>query len=305
MTTAQIGYKSSSFIVPYQSATKSTKEIDIGTSVSGTNITSVTRAVAIFYADSANVWRMRFNISIVTSSVTSVNVVVANVVSKSTGRQNFCGASNGSNAAPYAAIDGGGNTFALANASGASTAWQLSGDIELNAEPTTYTTAANMENVVRADLYIAPVVPGVSAGIVPSSGLPGSADGSAVSIGNAGEMLEQYTGDVATNTSTQTTVGSLTLTAGRWLVTVCSYNRNATSQTGAQHFLYTKGVTDVTYGKNYLNTTNPAGGGSAATFPGRIVNIAPGDADKTVVIKQLSSTASSFGTSYITAIRQP
>jgi len=179
------------------------------------------------------------------------------------------------------------------------------GDVELNAEPTTYTTAANMENVQNISAYFPPYVPGVSSGLVPSAGLPGSADGSAVSTGNVGEMLEQYTGDVATNTSTQTTVGSLTLTAGRWLVTVCSYNRNATSQTGAQHFLYTKGVTDVTYGKNYLNNTNPAGGGSAATFPGRIVNIAPGDADKTIVIKQISSTATSFGTSYITAVRQP
>lgn len=146
-------------------------------------------------------------------------------------------------------------------------------------------------------------VPGVSSGLVPSAGLPGNTDGSVAATGSVGEMLDQYTGDVATNTSTQTTVGSLTLTVGRWLVTPCSYNRAANTQTGAQHFLYIKGATDVTYGKNYMSASNPAGTGSSVTFPSRVVNIAAGDSDKTIVIKQQSITAASLGTSYITAIR--
>lgn len=160
-----IGARSGSQIIPYSGATKRTKEVNltIGTvTTSAGNVSSplVRRAVAVFYADSNGVWRMRFNVRITFTAITctTVTVPVTGVLFKSQSGSFYQSTSGFFDiAAPI-------QCFAFANTANlyatlASTnisAVGFSGDVELESEPTAYTTADYMEGVVDASIYIPP-----------------------------------------------------------------------------------------------------------------------------------------------------
>lgn len=179
MTTAQVGIRSGNVIVPYVSATKRTKEITL--TVTGINSWTTTRAVGIIYADSAGNWRLKYNIAgtTATGAKSSTYINISNVVFKNVANNWQAGSVIAANAAsidtPYdswcyhypnsSRID-------IVHASADISSYNLQGDVELDAEPTTYTTAANMEGVLAADVYVNNYVPGVSSGLVPAAGLP-------------------------------------------------------------------------------------------------------------------------------------
>lgn len=167
MTTAQVGIRSGNVIVPYMAATKRTKELalvkttDITFATTGASLGTyaIPRASVIFYADSTGNWRMRFNISLICSSgsrgditVTFTGLVFKNV---SDFKQAVC-VTTDSNTAVFGWAAPNASTINIYHATSTTDEYNLSGDVELNAEPTTYTTAANMEGVVAVDVYLPP-----------------------------------------------------------------------------------------------------------------------------------------------------
>ena len=168
--TNQIGIRNSNIIVPYTAATKRTKQVDLTISV--TNFVN-TRSVGVAYADSNGVWRLSFNASLKgngsVGSVTVVTFTVTGVVFKS-GTDVFQPLSvfQSNSLAGQAITTPGASTFKYNNPGSidlSSRAVDVSGDVELNAEPSW--AAANMEGVLPVDVYIPPVSSGV-AGIFPA-----------------------------------------------------------------------------------------------------------------------------------------
>ena len=168
MTTNQLGIRNSNIIVPYTATTKRTKQLDLSVSCAHAGWT-LARAVGVFYADSAGKWRLTFSITGTMTARSDFTLTLNNVVSKNVannyqaitvGGASFAGATGAAlSASPNTTLTG---IYAL------SFAYLLvSGDIELDSEPTTYTTAANMEGVLPVDVYIPPVSSGV-AGIFPA-----------------------------------------------------------------------------------------------------------------------------------------
>ena len=168
MTTNQLGIRNSNIIVPYTASTKRTKQLDLSVSCAHAGWT-LARAVGVFYADSAGKWRLTFSITGTMTARSDFTLTLNNVVSKNVannyqaitvGGASFAGATGAAlSASPNTTLTG---IYAL------SFAYLLvSGDIELDSEPTTYTTAANMEGVLPVDVYIPPVSSGV-AGIFPA-----------------------------------------------------------------------------------------------------------------------------------------
>lgn len=159
MATNIIGVRNNNVIVPYSAATKRTKEIDI-TVTSAQAGWSTVRARAIFYADSSGNWRMRFNISgtFTSTSISSIAITVSNVTFKNTAsfRQAVAGFLSGATGLACVAEPNGGTINCFPVGSPTCSAFEASGDVELESEPTTYTTAANMEGVTAVDVYIAP-----------------------------------------------------------------------------------------------------------------------------------------------------
>jgi len=131
--------------------------------------------------------------------------------------------------------------------------------------------------------------------------IQGRTDGVAVASGYVGEVLTA-TSNAGTNTSGGTTITTLTLTTGIWLVAAQSESTNTVTQTGALHRFYIKGSCDDTEGKNIFYMATVAGGGTSVCFC-QTVNIASADATKTVSIVQTSLTAIGRGYGHITATR--
>lgn len=240
MTTANIGIRSGNVIVPYVSATKRTKELalvkttDLTAATSGASLGTylITRGVAVFYADSNNVWRMCFNIRMSCDSGTRQDVAFTfpNVVFKTvTGLKQAVAvgisAATEIGGSSYASASGSSNTIGVEHASTATTAYYISGNVELNAEPTTYTIAANMEGVVAADFYIAPAAAG-TAGLV--NNVAGNTVGTPILGRTSGSVAQGYVGEVLGPTTSSTftpgTAGykvsgaTVTLTTGTWLL---------------------------------------------------------------------------------------
>lgn len=168
MSVANIGVRSGNTIVPYQSTTKRTKVLELvkTTDINATGTTLgtylITRCVAVFYADSTGKWRMKCNgyLTCDAASRSQITITFANVVFKSAPAA-IWPISSTAYAGGYlqvissSAAANTGNVLIIHGAA-SSTEYGWSFDIELNAEPTTYTTAANMEGVLAADVYIAP-----------------------------------------------------------------------------------------------------------------------------------------------------
>lgn len=165
MATAQLGIKGNNAVVPYVSATKRTKALSNVLTFSSTpSGWSVIASNVVFYADSAGVWRMVFNISATINSASSGAFTIDGVAFKNT--TNFLQAMSGAGSGAftvYPTVNTGTINFVSTTNT---TGLHISGDVVLNAEPTTYTTAANMEGVIAADVYI-PNATDTSSGLIP------------------------------------------------------------------------------------------------------------------------------------------
>ena len=164
MSTASVGIRSGNIIVNYVSTTKRTKQLalvkttDITATTSDASLGTYTIALgsAIFYADSAGKWRMNFNVIVSCDSGTrdDFQLTFANVLFK-VGDDAITGAAiTSTSSLPMGATTGSSGVIYCNHASATTVKYSLHGDVELNAEPTTYTTAANMEGVVAADVWI-------------------------------------------------------------------------------------------------------------------------------------------------------
>jgi len=158
MATNQLGIRNSNIIVPYTAATKRSKQVDI--TFTGSNLATILMAKAIFYADSAGAWRMRFNIAYTaTATAVSETITLTNISTAGLAASQVFSATNSTAAQSvlYSAVNAASPAVMLVVFSATtSSTREFSGDIALAAEPTTYTTAANMEGVLPVDVYIPP-----------------------------------------------------------------------------------------------------------------------------------------------------
>jgi hypothetical protein len=129
-----------------------------------------------------------------------------------------------------------------------------------------------------------------------------------VLTGDVGEVIRADSGNmgIVTNTSGNTTICTLTLTAGVWLVSVAAQHGGGVSCTGSTFRLFVKGV--VAYGGKYgADTLNvfglPSAAQASATFPTQVVVINPGDAIKTVHVTAQSVGAAGTADAAIFATR--
>jgi hypothetical protein len=180
MTTAQIGVKSGNVIVPYVSTTKRTKELNISSGVTSNPAAATVEVSAIFYADSAGKWRMNFTGQVEYAAQANLSGDGTAYLTFATG-SNFATTPSAQGVVMDALNDTLANQVVMCQSAassnrlsfyGSSTTiryLRFSGDVLLVGEPTTYTTAANMEGVIAADVYIPPA----------SGATPGIVDGNA------------------------------------------------------------------------------------------------------------------------------
>jgi len=151
-------------IVPITAFTQRTKQLPL-TVTSALTAWSTARAVGIFYADSAGVWRLAFNITgTFTSSGISAATITVTGVTFGASAQAVDGIVN-AGLSSYAYTGASASTLNLAFSSSSPTALQISGDVELASNPTTYTTAANLEGNANVAAYFPPAS-GATAGLV-------------------------------------------------------------------------------------------------------------------------------------------
>jgi hypothetical protein len=198
ITTARAG----NVIVPYQSATKRTRQVNIGSSVTpSVGTISSSQLLAIFYADSSGNWRMQCSGKIdFTGNVdfTSQQLTFAIGANFSSIEQLFTlvGYSSGYGTAyQLGAKVESSNFVSFLTPSTTVRYLQIDADVALAGEPTTYTTPANMEGVVAADVYVEPAAVGTAglinnaAGNTAGNPLLGKKDGVAVAAGYVGEKI--------------------------------------------------------------------------------------------------------------------
>jgi len=173
----------------------------------------------VAYADSTGKWRLAFNIVGAVGSSTAEQIIsVTGVTFLSTEDQGIAAGELGGTPSWGICVKNTSNIRSIAAAAGTNGRY-LSGDVALNAEPTW--AAANMEGALPVDVWIAPVVPGTSAGIVPATGLPGNTTGNAIAAGYVGQALG--TEDTGTNGSSFYTASTTALGGGTSAVTVVTY----------------------------------------------------------------------------------
>jgi hypothetical protein len=111
---------------------------------------STTRAIGTIYSDSAGVWKLNFNIkgTFNPASVTAVSATISNVTFKNVSNLyqpiSACFLNSATFNQAYVAPNTGDIALLVVSAI-TTTSVMFSGDVELDSEPTTYTTAANME----------------------------------------------------------------------------------------------------------------------------------------------------------------
>lgn len=157
MATAQIGIRGNNAVVPYNAATKRTKQLTL-TITSAQSGWSTTRAVGIVYADSAGTWRLRFNIA---GSFTAVGAgalnfacTISNVITAAT-TQALAAVFTSATPVMRAYTSGSDGVLNVRAVDGTGAdGVRIFGDIELSTEPTTLTVAANMEGAVNVDVYV-------------------------------------------------------------------------------------------------------------------------------------------------------
>jgi hypothetical protein len=118
------------------------------------------------------------------------------------------------------------------------------------------------------------------------------------------KVVTESTG-VAINTSTYVNVASVTLTAGIWEVCGVIAIPNTSSVTALQTRVDTKGVTGTLIGRDLVEVAIPSGYPYSTTcvLVPRRVEIASGDADKTVSYKAATAGANATAKGVIRAVR--
>ena len=164
MATGNVGQRNTAFLAPVVAATKRTKEVVVssGLTLSGTNLSSsvITRAVLLAYADSTGSWRLRFNIRMIGTSGgvrTKATITFASpysVLFKSTASAYQAVAAfldTTSTIQCNANANPGASTIDIYHASSSESAYCVSGDVELDGEPSW--AAANAETIDELSLY--------------------------------------------------------------------------------------------------------------------------------------------------------
>jgi len=310
MTTNQLGIRNSNIIVPYTAATKRTKVIDLGAGdiTSGTGTSNITGIVGdiVCYADSSNKWKAVINARLACDFVTGSSFRLTFPYLKFRNKSYFyqdilCYVDTagwyttdyGAYTNPNASVI---DIAAASSITGATGAVYLTMHVSLEQEPTTYTTAANMEGVLPVSVYIPPASAGIAglvnnvAGNTAGTPILGRTDGVAVASGYVGYTLSGLS-SASIGTPSYTSVGSLTLTAGRWRVSVCVQNDGTASNTGFGAKVQAKGAGGTTFGVDYLIITYPSAGYGNLKFADIIVDIATGDANKTIAVTSQTSGA--------------
>lgn len=172
-----IGVRNNNTIVSYQGATKRTKEVTVTINTAGWTANDFK---AVFYADSASPakWRMVFNAVITKDSgtvtddtnITLVGVTFANLTTDQAVSGYVVDTSIGLRNTKFMKANDNTSDIRAGTVNGTDTfnRFVVSGDVALASEPTTYTTAANMEGVTAVDVYIAPASAS-AAGLVDTS----------------------------------------------------------------------------------------------------------------------------------------
>jgi len=202
MTTGILGQKGGNATAPYKAIARQTRELTFDQAsgaysiTGGANNWSTTFAQILFYSDSAGVWRMRYNIAGTTDSAQLIPLTIADVTFASIGA-NFAGCGHGTSVGAVMQNSVVANTATMyidsRTLSTADTAWTMSGDVRLKQEPTTYTTADNLETR-GLDQYFAPASSTVSGQV--STGAQGFAgvktfdDG--IKLGDGDTILTDY-----------------------------------------------------------------------------------------------------------------
>jgi hypothetical protein len=169
--TNTLGIRNGNQIVAYGQTTRQTKWLDL---VLTTDITcpqtgfAVTKCRARFTSDSVGKWAMEINLdaSFTSATVSSVVITFPNLAFSSVITGVINGGWTGTTVVVRALISGSTITVDSASTNSVSGA-RLSGTIQLDSNPTTYTIAANMEGAVNASVYIAEAT-STSAGLLSS-----------------------------------------------------------------------------------------------------------------------------------------
>jgi hypothetical protein len=173
MGSTKLGIMGNNVIVPYMATTKRTKAIALTSSdvAAGANLSNLSFKVGyiIIHADSAGNWFAEGNFSLTVdyASASSWVLNIPNLVCK-TGSGYYQEVSLQSSVGVFLNVYASGSAITIestGNLSGNAKYTFVAFRLALNAEPTTYTIAANMEGILAADVYIAPASAGI-AGLV-------------------------------------------------------------------------------------------------------------------------------------------
>ena len=180
MAVGTIGVKGGNVIVPINNLMKSSKEVNIASAITydiGGETTgwTVNLATARFIADSANVWRMIFNVKLgrnsATATIDAATITFAGITFLTTSNQAVaCRSVIGNIAAAVSNT----STVVMGCASTATNNFAIAGDVVLNAEPTWAslgtTWAAIAENTASIAAYIPNMCPTISTALVTGTG---------------------------------------------------------------------------------------------------------------------------------------
>lgn len=272
-----IGVRNNNTIVSYSAATKRTKQIDLSLSCSQGGWTS-SYAKGIIYRDSTGNWRLAFNIAgtFTAANLSTLQVSIDNV--KPLAIQSisafFSGATILGTTQSYIETSGTAGRITLLSTASNTNANGIyaSGDIALSEEPTTYTTAANMEGVTAVDVYIPPASATESGlintgtqtfagaktfndAITPSAGVIGVGGSSFPSAGKIGEVLTYIqSGTAALTSGAWASFGAgITLTAGIWHVMYdCYLERNGATVNSLVYHVVSDATPDLSNADNQL-----------------------------------------------------
>ena len=234
-------YRSGSALVVQKMYTpgKTTKQLDI--TFTGSNLATILMAKAVFYADSTGIWRMRFNIAYTpTASSASETITLTNISTAGLAAGQVFSATNstGTQAVLYSIVNAASPAVMSVAFSAASLSnREFSGDVALGAEPTTYTTPANLETpaltpIMKLD---SDVTQGISFGSGSGSTSGGGLVPTAISLSDfsgspkkfQAESGKLYTVDMA-GAAEQYTISAPKGAAGVNFAIECKVNSNLT-----------------------------------------------------------------------------
>ena len=322
--TNQLGIRNSNTIIPLTATTKETKWLSVTDpthiTLTGTGITTsaITRAVVKAYADSLGNWHLRFNMHVVratgSGARTTATVTFAStyaVVFKNTTNfyQTVTAATGNYACMAYANYNAG--TVTINHTSGDESAYDVFGDVELNAEPTW--AAANMEGVVAVDVFIPSAAAGIQGLVDNTSGntggtpILGKTDGVAVAAGYVGQIITAPLSNGTLSVSDSVyAVSSINLTVGNWLV----YCKAKITPAGTATLYRDVSLTTSTTTMDDTTLVRDSGNGSISSYISTApypINISTATTLYLLVVANFTGTAPVFTASgsQLFAVRQP